>query len=149
MPIHPARERTFPLLKKEGYKRTSPETWDYNCIAFAADVIDEWWWPDSAGIGAWPKGAAREVKMEAFIEAYATKGYSVCSNDDTEEGFQKIAIYSLNGVPTHAAKQLPDGRWKSKLGPWEDIEHNTTKAVETSGGVGIYGEVKVFMKRPI
>ena len=87
--------------------------------------------------------------MEAFIEAYATKGYSVCSNDDTEEGFQKIAIYSLNGVPTHAAKQLPDGRWKSKLGPWEDIEHNTTKAVETSGGVGIYGEVKVFMKRPI
>ena len=27
-----------------------------------------------------------------------------------EAGFQKIVIYVLNGEPTHAARQLPDGR---------------------------------------
>jgi len=45
--------------------------------------------------------------------------------------FEKIAIYAAGGVPTHAAKQTSDGRWKSKLGGWEDIEHNTPKAVES------------------
>ncbi|MCI0637958.1 MAG: hypothetical protein L0Y72_23715 [Gemmataceae bacterium] len=27
-------------------------------------------------------------------------------------------------MPTHAARQLPTGRWSSKLGPSEDIEHD-------------------------
>jgi hypothetical protein len=62
-----------------------------------------------------------------------------------EPGFEKIAIYLLGGAPTHAAKQLPDGRWKIKLGSWEDIEHNTTRAVEDY----IYGKASVFMKRKL
>jgi hypothetical protein len=52
----------------------------------------------------------------------------------------------LGGEPTHAAKQLPDGRWKSKLGDFEDIEHNTVKAVEDDY---CYGTVVQYMKRPI
>jgi len=63
-----------------------------------------------------------------------------------EEGFEKIALYTFGGEPTHAAKQLPDGRWKSKLGDWEDIEHNTVKAVEDDS---MYGEAVQYMKRPI
>ena len=56
--------------------------------------------------------------------------YEECQSAALDAGYEKIALYALqndNGVlvPTHAAKQLRDGRWMSKLGGLEDIEHNT------------------------
>jgi hypothetical protein len=127
----PKKENCWPYLYAEGYEVTSIETWDYNCIAFAADIQDQWWWPDANGDADWPINK-REVTKECFIEAFQHLGYFGHEDCDgsLEAGFDKIAIYLLNQIPTHAAKQLPDGRWKSKLGDWEDIEHNTTKAVE-------------------
>lgn len=44
---------------------------------------------------------------------------------------------------THAAKQLADGRWGSKIGQLEDIVHTTVEALSGSD----YGEVVQFMKR--
>ena len=38
-----------------------------------------------------------------------------------------------------------DGKWTSKLGDWEDIDHDSLAAVE---GV-FYGKAVSFMKRPI
>ena len=147
--LSPYREGKWPFLSVEGYEVKSEETPHnkkgviaYNCIAFAADVKTEWWWPDKAGIGKWPI-AKREETVECFIEAYQTKNYEVCSTGDVEPGFEKIVIYALNGKPTHAAKQLPDGTWASKLGPWEDIEHKTTKAVEEY----VYGKAHQYMRR--
>jgi len=61
-----------------------------------------------------------------------------------EEGFEKLAIYGSGLMYTHAARQLPDGRWTSKLGQHEDITHTTTEAIEGSD----YGEVVQCMKRP-
>jgi hypothetical protein len=143
IPYH--QEKNWPYLSSEGYEKTSQATWDYNCIAFAADVEVKWWWPDAYGHGFWPI-SWREESLPCFIEAFKSIGYTghESCNGNLEAGFEKIAIYLLNGVPTHAAKQLPDGRWKSKLGPWADIEHNTPKAVEEY----IYGKAMVFMKRP-
>lgn len=143
MRLHPARENKWPYLLSEGYSVESVETWDYNCIAFAADIQDQWWWPDANGDCEWPPGVKREVTLERFIEAYGTRGYKKCWFSLCQRRFERIAIYTLNGIPTHAAKQLPDGRWKSKLGPWEDIEHKTIKAVEEY----IYGKAVVYMKR--
>lgn len=58
-------------------------------------------------------------------------------------GFQKVAFFvGANGVPTHAARQLPSGLWTSKLGEWEDIEH-TLHALEGD----IYGTVALLLKR--
>jgi hypothetical protein len=144
--LSPDRENKWPYLLSEGYDVKSIETWDYNCIAFAADVDDEWWWPDAQGDGIWPI-SWREVSKDCFIAAFQSLGYFGHESCDgsLESGYEKIAVYLLNGIPTHAAKQLSDGRWKSKLGPWEDIEHNTTKAVEEY----IYGKAVVFMKRQI
>src|SRR5882672_2805266 len=124
MRLHPDREKTYPLLHSSGYKVTSPETMDYrypiyNCIAFAADDQSLWWWPDQHGLAFWPPGVKREVTREAFIQAYSTIGYEVCGDGIVESGYEKIALYEKHGVPTHAAKQLEDGRWKSKLGHWE------------------------------
>jgi hypothetical protein len=149
MRLHPDREKWFPLLFVSGYEVKSPETPDYryNCIAFAADDENLWWWPDQHGDGYWPIGAKREVTREAFIQAYETIGYKVCDHGAVEAGYDKIALYEKNGVPQHAAKQIDEVWWKSKLGPWEDIEHKTVQAVQTFNGIGLYGEVVVYMRR--
>jgi hypothetical protein len=47
------------------------------------------------------------------------------------------------GVPTHAARLLPSGLWTSKLGEWEDIEHDL-HALEGD----VYGTVALLLKRP-
>lgn len=142
MRLPPRRENKWPFLLSEGYSVESVETWDYNCIAYAVDIQDQWWWPDANGDADWPI-KRREETLDCFVEAFETMGYRKCRSAYPKRGFEKIVIYARNGVPTHAAKQLPDGRWKSKLGPWEDIEHNTTKAVEEY----IYGKAVVYMKR--
>ena len=54
-------------------------------------------------------------------------------------------IYVLNAVPTHAARQLPDGKWTSKLGPFEDIKHSTLVCLKGP----LYGEPDTYMKRPV
>jgi hypothetical protein len=153
MRLSPDREKRYPLLYSSGYEVSSPETTDYshpryNCIAFAADDQTLWWWPDQWGDAYWPPAAPREVTRSAFIKAFETLNYVVCDSGSLEAGYAKIAIYEKSGAPTHAAKQLADGRWTSKLGEWEDIEHSTVEAVQTSGGIGNYGEVAVYMKKP-
>ena len=96
-------------------------------------------------VAYWPKDAPREVKLQAFIAAYAGLGYEVCSSGDLEPGFEKIALYAKPaGTPAHAARQLPNGKWTSKLGDEEDIEHDLPGLECTR-----YGEVRQFMRRAV
>ncbi len=135
-------EFRFPNLKNSGYTSTSPETIDYNCIAWAAGDVKNWWDPIDH---YWPLGVERKLTLEAFIKAFETLGYIVCSDAIKEEGFEKIAIYKdQEGYPSHAARQLDSGCWTSKLGKMEDIEHDALDGFEDS----IYGSVAVLMKRP-
>jgi len=71
-------------------------------------------------------------------------GYEPCDDDRLEVGFERVALYGNSFCYTHAARQLPDGRWTSKLGKREDVEHDSPEDVAG----GIYGEVVQFMKRP-
>jgi hypothetical protein len=94
----------------------------------------------------WPPEAPREESPEAFIAAFSTLGYLPCENPDLELGFEKIALYaSADGKPTHAARQLPTGRWTSKLGQLHDIEHATLPVIEGP----IYGVTVCFLKRAL
>lgn len=138
------RDSDFPGLRASPFRITSPTTPEYNCIAWAAGSNDAWWWPDPMGISFWPDGIAREVSTAAFIAAYGTVGFTICDGPNLEEGFEKVALYVLNGQPTHAARQLPSGMWTSKLGRQEDIEH-TLRGIEGPA----YGIVAVILKRPI
>lgn len=132
----------FPRLSLSGYKITSPQSPDYNCIAWAADETDRWWWP--LGKVFWPVNAPREVSMKAFIQVFATLGYTPCDNNALEHGFEKIAIYvDNNGEPTHAARQLRHGKWTSKLGNFIDIEHELDGLNDSE-----YGAVAQILKRP-
>ena len=142
--VDPHLEHAFPGLRGQGYQFTSARDRNYNCIAFAAGDNHNWWWPDVAEEDTWPAEAARAETMAAFRDAFATLGYAVCNNDQLEAGYEKIAIFALAGVPKHAARQLANGRWASKLGPMEDIEH----ALHDLTGLA-YGSVVLIMKRSL
>ena len=88
---------------------------------------------------------ARSKQLSPCLEASATK---LCDDVDSEPGFERVAIYAVgnepNLSPQHAARQLPSGRWTSKLGDWEDIEHHELRDVESPD----YGRVVHVMRRP-
>ena len=137
-------ETLFPGLAATGYQETSPATPEYNCIAWAAATEEDWWWPDAFGEYYWPSGVPRVETIEAFITAYSLLGYTPCETADLEHEYEKIALYiDPQGIPTHAARQLPSGKWTSKLGQMEDIEHNTLDGLNGS----IYGKVGQILKR--
>ena len=137
----------LPHLNSTNHQVTSPRKNRYNCIAWAAGCDDRWWWP--ANNYYWPQGVPRQVTLDAFAAAFETLGYERCASSSAQAGYEKVAIYakSDNGVlvPTHAARQLPDGSWTSKLGALEDIEHHQPDDVNGP----IYGRVALFLRRPI
>jgi hypothetical protein len=91
----------------------------------------------------WPHGIPRAVSLAAFEAVFARLGYAVCPSADLEPGFEKIALYANSvGEPTHGARQLPNGRWASKLGAMEDIDH----ALHDLEGE-LYGTVVRIVKR--
>ncbi len=139
-------EGIFPRLAKGDYQVTSPRDADYNCIAWAVGDPRNWWWPGpDEETQYWPPGATREVALPAFQEVFASLGYVPCDNEELDPGFDKIALFAdAQGIPKHAARQLPNGRWTSKLGVLEDIEH----ALRDLEGT-VYGSVVLVLKRPL
>ena len=135
----------FPGLATTTFHVTSPPDPDYNCIAWAAGDTTIWWWPLENPLGYWPPGVPRERTLKAFTAALATRGYGLCSGEELEQNWEKAVLFAdASGLPTHAARQLPTGRWTSKLGEREDIEHEL-RALEGD----IYGTVALVMKRPV
>jgi hypothetical protein len=140
-------DEIFPALANGGFRVTSPVNQRYNCIAHAAGDLKIWWWPFPADVAEvyWPAGVTRAETLPAFRAAFATLGFTECKGEDVEPGFEKIAIFTnTEGVPLHASRQQADGRWTSKLGEREDIEH----ALRDLEGE-VYGTVALLMARPI
>lgn len=91
----------------------------------------------------WPVGVPREETVEAYMLALAAFGYEPCDSSALVEGLEKVAIYGIGNMAEHVARQLPSGRWTSKMGQGIDIEH------ELNGLVGgDYGDVLTLMQRP-
>jgi hypothetical protein len=134
----------FPRLVPSSFQVTSVQDAVYNCIAWAAGVTNAWWWPlPNPADAYWPAGIARVRTLEVFREVFESLGYSLCPGEALEAGFEKIALFAdVGGLPTHAARQLANGRWTSKLGKAEDIEHNLN---DLEGD--LYGKVVLVMKR--
>jgi hypothetical protein len=84
-----------------------------------------------------------EETVVAFVALFQTLGYRRCKSIKAQRTFERIAIFERAGIPTHAARQLQDGRWCSKLGRHEDIEHVVLSGLEQSQ----YGTVSVVMRR--
>jgi hypothetical protein len=135
-------DKLFPKLRKDNHQITSPKNDGYNCIAWAAGYTTRWWWPGDPETTFWL--GEREETLASFRFIFLSLGFSECDLEISEPGFEKIALFvDLGGIPTHAARQLPIGRWSSKLGLSEDIEHNL-KDLE-----GIeYGKVALVLRKP-
>lgn len=137
-------EQKFPQITKgAGYELTSPETPLYNCIAWSVGDMSKWWWPE--GQGYWPDGISRTLSAVSFKEMYESFGFSECDNSNLERGHEKIALYAdNNNNPTHAARQLSNGQWTSKLGRYKDISHELDGIVNAE-----YGAPCLVMKRKV
>ncbi len=136
-------EALFPGLRNSGYQLTSPRSDLYNCVAWAAGDRGRWWWPDLNGKRFWPAGVPRSETVEAFVGAFASLGYVACGGSELEPDCEKIAFFAdADGLPLHAARQLADGQWTSKVGELEDIIHTLRDLEGTE-----YGTVVQIMKR--
>ena len=143
MNLEPAREGYWPNLNRGEYRVTSEETPRYNCIAWAVGDSTVWWQPNSGGY--WPDGVPDEVSVNSLKILFEGVGYRECASDELEVGFEKVAIFvDGDGLPTHVARQLSSGNWTSKLGHWEDIEHQSLRAL---AGSPKYGTVALLLRR--
>lgn len=137
----------FPNLDLSNHRETSASDDKYNCIAWAAGRSDQWWdpaepkeWEDNL---YWPENVPRDYKITSLVMVYESAGFVVCADGGLEAGSEKIAIYADGDEYTHAARQLETGKWTSKMGKSEDIEHEAPEDL-----VGpCYGQVVAFMKR--
>jgi hypothetical protein len=136
-------EALFPGLA-ERFTITSDSDDSYNCIAWTLNDTRRSWWPWPKRFVYWPLGAPREETVTAFPTMYRILLFEPCDNADREDGFDKIALYAIDDVPTHAARLWKeDASWSSKLGDENDIGHQTLESIE-----GIeYGNVVQVMKR--
>ena len=143
----PLLNEAFPYLDKSKYTVTSCPSSKYNCISWAAGDDTRIWWPNEEKY--WPLPCLSNLMTptaehiaEAFIK---TQNYTKCDDGNFEKTFQKLAIYTKNGLFQHIARQLENATWASKLGRGVDIIHHTLEILEGNE----YGKVTYFLKRPI
>jgi hypothetical protein len=140
-------EKWFPNLEPVEYEITSECTPTYNCIAWAAGCDDMWWDPVGPPGYYWPDGVPNDDSTETLIQVYSLHGFELCDSGAVESGFDKLVIYVEDGAYLHAARQTADGKWTSKLGEFEDIEHKNLAGL--AGRDPAYGKPEVFMRRAV
>ncbi len=139
-----ALKKQFPNLHDIATKTTSGPSAAYNCIAWAFKDSRRVWWPDPRR-AYWPlRTQPTHTTMESFDALFASLGWQETSNRSTESGYEKIALYALRGVPTHASRLLDTGMWTSKLGQYIDISHDIT---ELEGPE--YGQISKIYRKPL
>jgi hypothetical protein len=94
------------------------------------------------GLYYWPSGVTRQYSLEAYRSAYEALGYTETTGEDLEPEYQKIALFTKYGVPTHASRQLESGFWTSKLGRDVDMKHRLQGVCGNQ-----YGEVALILRR--
>jgi hypothetical protein len=138
-------EIDFPLLRiGQNYSIDSAETLEYNCLAWTVYSTVHSWDPEEVCGGYWPPGVPKQNTVATWVAALQTQMYATCEDGKREQGFEKVAIFAnADGEPTHAARQLQDGRWTSKLGDGHDITHADLVCLEGN----YYGSVVQYLKR--
>ncbi len=119
----------FPKLRLTTWEISSEPDTQYNCIAWAAGDDSRFWWPAQRYF--WPLGVKRELSITAFDELFRSLGFKECPDPgDGTESVQRLALFARGTEPTHAARQLINGRWTSKLGKFVDIVHHRVQDLE-------------------
>lgn len=75
---------------------TSPKNPNYNCIAWASDRDNEWWWPipnaprilDGVKYN-WPIGVPTDKSLDTFKKLFGLKNYTECENSDFDPNLRR------------------------------------------------------------
>jgi hypothetical protein len=139
--------RRFPGLAGK-FDKTSLQTDDYNCLAWALERTHHWIDPFDHQIWPgkyWPPGIPEDwtiVTTRLVLEQEG--GYTTeAATPDLEPEWEKVAIFSNSSGDLHFARQLPNGQWTSKLGEHIDIAHDDLECLKGNS----YGEWRVILKR--
>lgn len=133
----------FPHSNNKNFIIKSPVDKNYNCIACAYGLNTCRMWPNKLGF-YWPNNVSKTEDIKSFIELFEKIGYIICEDGSYEENYEKVGLYELNNKPTHAARQINQNWWITKLGPMHDIIH-TEEALKD----GEYGNITVYLKRSL
>jgi hypothetical protein len=136
----------FPALKGgKGYEPKSKATIEYNCLAWALGI--DWTRYDPAPHCPgyyWFPNVEREWTLKAIRKLVEFHDYKVCDSYELEDAYEKVVFYiDDDGVPQHFARQLSNGKWTSKLGELNDIEHDSLDSLI----VPDYGKPQLVLKR--
>jgi hypothetical protein len=144
-----AREDLYaqlPRLQTAPHAITSPPTDAYNCVAWIERDQDQWWEPGFT----WPADVPPprgDDDLDSYVALFRHWGFEVCGDGSLEAGFLKIAIYAVDQRFQHVAKQLPSGRWSSKLGLSFDVLHDDLDSLYDAP-LFERATATIFMKRP-
>jgi hypothetical protein len=139
--------RDFPNLHAGNHQVKGAADKSYNCIAWAIGRTDANWDPkegdDPEVRYFWPPNTPSDYQVTSLILALESVGFVICADGSMEAGFEKVAIYADGPEYMHAARQLENGKWTSKMGKAERIEHDAPEGLAGPR----YGQVTTFMKR--
>lgn len=154
----------FPKLASDTlFNVSSKKDINYNCIAWAGMEDNEFWWPEVTPYNKldgvkynWPFKIKNNEKLQYFIELFSHLGYIEESDNYQNEhpDYRKIALFikADSNNPdrllcdcTHAARQLKNGLWASKLGRDHDIEHSNPYDLEGKA----YGKLAIILKKKL
>src|SRR3954453_2385567 len=117
-------QKDWPHLRLDiNYRITSGQTSLSNFLAWSVGIENRYLWPDAGEQYGWPADIPREETIEAITTFLVKLGFDPCADGSLEYGYEKLVIYADRIGPTHVARQLPDGKWASKLGDLVDIHH--------------------------
>jgi hypothetical protein len=143
----------FPNLNASNHRDIdpNPSNLTYNCLAWSLGINDDWF--SSFDGRTWPGNAPQnDAFIMTIVIMYESRGFSLCGNDRSlEHGYDKIALYVKDDLFAHVARQSEDGKWTSKMGEGELIEHdvpeNLVEGMFDGRIQGEYGQLWKFMKR--
>jgi len=135
----------FPRLKSDvNFEILSPETDEYNCIAWAMQLDDRW--VDTVVIPGhwWPNGVAKSVSPEALVQAFEAVGFTIAEDGCIEEDFDKVVLYKDETTErwTHASRLITESIEHSKFGKLWDGSHSVNSITGD-----VYGVPYCYMKR--
>ena len=88
-------------------------------MAWSVGNTERWWQP---GV-YWPAETHQDdYGLGILVEAFRSLGFEECDEGGLERGYEKVALYGSTFLYTHAARQLPSGKWTSKL--WRSVRVN-------------------------
>lgn len=142
-------KKLFPLLLNFELIPNS-ESIEYNCISHTLNIDNDICWPYDEN-NYWP--VKRELNKESFDSFYEYHGFEKIDFLDFsyDPKYIKVALYCKKGIPTHAAIQINENFWESKVGELGIIKHDLFEIENETYGEAtqIYRKLKSVNERRI